>query len=74
MPNAEENAAPSGKPSPIKTSNLPFAAILAGRNRFVASEYFDWRFMVAVVEIAVFLLFHNYLFGMSPFPNNWLPF
>ena len=57
-----------------QTSNLPFAAILAGRNHFVASEYFDWRFTVAVVEIAVFLLFHNYLFSMSPFPNNWLPF
>ena len=57
-----------------QTSNLPFAAILAGRNRFVASEYFDWRFTVAVVEIAVFLFFHNYLFSMSPFPNGWLPF
>jgi uncharacterized membrane protein len=57
-----------------QTSNLPFAAILAGRNHFVASEYFDWRFTVAVVEIGVFLLFHNYLFSMSPFPNNWLPF
>jgi uncharacterized membrane protein len=57
-----------------QTSNLPFAAILAGRNRFVASEYFDWRFTVAVVEIAGFLFFHNYLFSMSPFPDNWLPF
>jgi uncharacterized membrane protein len=57
-----------------QTSSLPFAAILAGRNRFVASEYFDWRFTVAVVEIALFLLFHNYLFSMSPFPNGWLPF
>jgi hypothetical protein len=26
------------------------------------------------VEIALFLLFHNYLFSMSPFPNGWLPF
>ena len=57
-----------------QTSNFPFAAILAGRNRFVASEYFDWRFTVAAVEIALFLLFHNYLFSMSPFPNGWLPF
>jgi hypothetical protein len=38
------------------------------------SEYFDWRFMVAVVEIAVFLLFHNDLFGVSPFPNAWQSF
>ncbi len=57
-----------------QTSNIPFAAILAGRNCFVASEYFDWRFTVAVVEIAVFLFFHNYLFSMSPFPNSWLPY
>jgi uncharacterized membrane protein len=56
-----------------QTSNLPFAAILAGRNHFVASEYFDWRFTVTVVDFAAFLYFHNYLFSMSPFPNNWLP-
>jgi uncharacterized membrane protein len=56
-----------------RTSNLPFAAILAGRNRFVASEYFDWHFAAAVVAFALFLYFHNYLFSMSPFPNSWLP-
>jgi len=57
-----------------QTSNIPFAAILAGRNTFVAQEYFDWRFSLAVVLFAAFLLCHNYLFSMSPFPNNWLPF
>ena len=56
-----------------QTSNLPFAAIAAGRNRFVASEYFDWRFSVAAVVFAALLYFHNTLFSMSPFPNNWLP-
>jgi uncharacterized membrane protein len=56
-----------------QTSNLPFAAIFSGRNSFVASEYFDWRFSVAFVEVLVLLYFHNYLFSMSPFPNNWLP-
>ena len=56
-----------------QTSNLPFAAILAGRNRFVASEYFDWRLAAAVVAFGLFLYFHNYLFSMSPFPNGWLP-
>jgi uncharacterized membrane protein len=56
-----------------QTSNLPFAAILAGRNRFVAREYFDWRFAVSVAAFALFLAFHKYLFSMSPFPNNWLP-
>lgn len=57
-----------------QTSNLPFAAILARRNRFVASEYFDWRFSAAVAAFAALLFFHNFLFSMSPFPNGWLPF
>lgn len=57
-----------------QTSNIPFVAILAGRNKFVAREYFDWRALVAVLAVALFLLIHNYLFKMSPFPNNWLPF
>ena len=56
-----------------QTSNLPFAAIAAGRNRFVAAEYFDWRFSVAVVLFGVLLYLHNWMFSMSPFPNNWLP-
>jgi len=56
-----------------QTSNVPFAAIMAGRNHFVAREYFDWRFTVAFVEFLVLLYFHNYLFSMSPFPNGWLP-
>jgi len=56
-----------------RTSNIPFAAIVAGRNHFVASEYFDWRFSVAVVLFGVLLYFHNWMFSMSPFPNNWLP-
>ena len=56
-----------------ETSILPFAAIAAGRNRFVASEYFDWRFSLAVVLFAGFLYFHNWMFSVSPFPNGWLP-
>ena len=57
-----------------QTSNIPFAAIMSGRNRFVASEYFDWRFTVAFVEFLLLLYFHNYLFSMSPFPGGWLPY
>lgn len=56
-----------------QTSNLPFAAIVSRRNRFVASEYFDWRFSVAAVLFAGLLYFHNWLFSTSPFPGNWLP-
>ncbi len=57
-----------------QTSNIPFAAMLAGRNKFSAPEYFNWRFWFAGVFFAAFLLLHNYLFGVSPFPNGWVPF
>jgi uncharacterized membrane protein len=56
-----------------ETSNVPFAAILAGRNTFVAREYFDWRFDIAVAEVAALLYFHNWLFSMTPFWNGWVP-
>jgi uncharacterized membrane protein len=55
------------------SSNLPFAAILQGRNRFVAKEYFDWRFWTALGDYLLFLYIHAWLFGLSPFPNDWLP-
>jgi uncharacterized membrane protein len=53
------------------TSIIPFAAILAGRGRFAASEYFDWRFSLAFLEVALILYFHSYLFSMSPYPGFW---
>ncbi|MDE2182607.1 MAG: NnrU family protein [Alphaproteobacteria bacterium] len=56
-----------------QTSNLPFAAIIQARNKFVAREYFDWRFAVAFALFAGFLWFHAALFSASPFPNGWLP-
>jgi uncharacterized membrane protein len=56
-----------------QTSIIPFAAIAAGRNKFVAREYFDWRFSAAAVAFVAMLFVHNYLFSMSPFPNAWLP-
>jgi uncharacterized membrane protein len=57
-----------------KTSNVPFAAIFAGRNRFDAREYFDWRFFVAIALFTIVLLFHARVIGVSPFPNGWRPF
>jgi uncharacterized membrane protein len=51
-----------------QTSNVPFAAILSGRNSFSAREYFDWRFAVAAVLFLVMLFAHAYIFGVSPFP------
>ena len=50
-----------------QTSNVPFAAILSGRNNFRAKEYFDWRFAVAAVLFLAMLFGHVYIFGVSPF-------
>jgi uncharacterized membrane protein len=57
-----------------KTSNIPFAAILAGRNSLRAREYFDWRFAIALAIFAVALFAHARVVGASPFPNGWVPF
>lgn len=54
-----------------RTSNVPFAAIFSGRNKFDAREYFDWRFLAAVGLFVVVLLFHARIFGVSPFPDGW---
>jgi uncharacterized membrane protein len=56
------------------TSNLPFAAAIAGRNRIRVGELFGWRFWVAVVLFVAILFFHYRLFGVSPFPGGWIPF
>ena len=56
-----------------RTSNIPFAAILEGRNKFSAGEYFDWRFLVAAALFLAALLAHARVFGVSPFPNGWVP-
>jgi len=50
-----------------QTSNVPFAAILSGRNRFSTKEYFDWRFAVAALLFVGLLFAHVYVFGVSPF-------
>lgn len=57
-----------------RTSNIPFAAILTGRNRFKAGEYFDWRFFVALALFVVLLFAHARVIGVSPFPSGWVPF
>ena len=48
------------------TSNVPFAAIVAGRNRLALGEFGGWRIGLAVVLYAVFLGAHPMLFGTSP--------
>lgn len=57
-----------------RTSNVPFAAIAAGRNVFNAREYFDWRFFVAIAIFLLVLFAHARVIGVSPFPGGWIPF
>jgi len=57
-----------------KTSNLPFAAALSGRNKLKIGESFGERFWVALATFLIVLFVHAWLFGASPFPNGWVPF
>ena len=57
-----------------KTSNVPFAAAIAGRTRLNLGESFGWRFGVAALVFAAVLFTHYHLFGVSPFPGGWVPF
>jgi uncharacterized membrane protein len=57
-----------------KTSNVPFAALIQGRNALKIAELFDWRLVVAVAAFAAILFSHARLFGVSPFPSGWVPF
>jgi uncharacterized membrane protein len=57
-----------------KTSNIPFLAILTGRNRLAIGELLSWRQAVALVAFAAIMLSHHRLFGVSPFPGGWVPF
>lgn len=57
-----------------RTSNIPFAAIVSGRQRLVLSELLTWRLGVAFLVFLAVLFSHAYLFGVSPFPGGWVPF
>ena len=50
------------------TSNLPFQAIIEGRNSLKIAEIGWWRPLLAVIIYALFLHFHRNLFGVSPLP------
>jgi uncharacterized membrane protein len=49
------------------TSNVPFAAIIQGKNRFVIKELWV-PLVIAALLMAVLLHVHLRLFGRSPFP------
>ena len=48
------------------TSNVPFAAIAAGRQSFKIGEIGAWRILLAVLVWAAVLWAHPLLFGVSP--------
>jgi uncharacterized membrane protein len=56
------------EPFAARTSIIPFAAIVAGRNRFDASEIGLWRWGVALAAYALMLGVHSPIIGVSPFP------
>jgi len=52
-----------------QTSNVPFASILAGRQKFALGEIGWWRFAVALVVYAAVALAHPFLFGVPALPQ-----
>lgn len=57
-----------------QTSNVPFAAALAGRTRIDWRGIFDWRLLLAFVLFIIVLFGHLWAFKVSPFPNGWQPY
>jgi uncharacterized membrane protein len=57
-----------------KTSNVPFAAILAGRNSLKLAEILTYRQLAALGAFLALLFLHAWAFGASPFPGGWVPF
>ena len=57
-----------------QTSNVPFAAVLAGRTPLHIGESFGWRFAAAAALFLAVLFFHAKIFGVSPFPGGWVSF
>ena len=51
-----------------RTSNVPFAAIAAGRQRLDLAEIGWWRLALAVAIWAGVLAIHQWAFGVSPLP------
>jgi uncharacterized membrane protein len=50
------------------TSNLPFQAIIEGRNSLKLAEIGWWPPLLAVILYGLFLHLHRNLFGVSPLP------
>lgn len=51
-----------------RTSNIPFAAIIAGRQKLAVGEIGWWRILLALVLYAAVMAIHSRAFGVSPLP------
>ena len=56
------------EPFAAQTSIVPFAAIAAGRNRFIPREIGVWRWAIALLAYVLMLGGHGPVLGVSPFP------
>ena len=56
------------EPFAAQTSIVPFAAIAAGRNRFIRHEIGLWRWAIALLAYGLMLGGHAPVVGVSPFP------
>lgn len=56
-----------------KTSNVPFAAIIRGRQTLKLGEIAWWQWLGALIVFAALFYFHMALFGVSPVPG-WGPY
>ena len=57
-----------------QTSNIPFGAILTGRNSLRLGELMTYRQLAAILAFLALLFGHHWLFSASPFPGGWVPF
>jgi uncharacterized membrane protein len=51
------------------TSNVPFAAIVSGRNTLRLGEIGAWRFVAALLAWAVMVILHPWLFSVPALPG-----
>jgi uncharacterized membrane protein len=50
------------------TSNVPFVAIMEGRNVLRLEEVGLWRIGIGLIAFVLLLFCHQWLFGVAPFP------
>lgn len=65
----QQRMGPEWRQLAANTSNLPFAALLAGRARLTGIPGLAWRAALGLILYAAILFAHGALFGVSPLAN-----